>query len=91
MKLLAFSVYDEKAECFGQPFFTSAVGIASRTFSEWANNKESMIGRHPGDFKLYHVGYWLDDKAAFDTNQTPQLIGCGTDYVIQPPANIREA
>ena len=81
MKLLAFSVYDEKAECFGHPFFTSAVGIASRNFTTWVNNPESMVGKYPGDFKLYHVGYWLDDQAKFDSNETAVLIGCGTDFL----------
>ncbi len=84
MKLLAFSVYDEKSEAFGHPFFTSAIGIASRMMSDWANNKDSMVGRHPRDFKLYHVGYWLDDQAKFDTCQVPILIGHASDFVDDP-------
>ncbi len=85
MKLLAFSVYDEKAESFGHPFFTSAIGIASRNFSEWANNKDSMVGRHPEDFKLYHIGFWLDDQAKFDNIEVPRLIATATDYVETKP------
>ncbi len=86
MKLLAFSVYDEKSEAFGHPFFTSAIGIASRMFNDWVNNKDTMVGRHPEDYKLYHVGYWLDDHAKFDSNEVPVLIGQGTDY--KTPTNI---
>ena len=85
MKLYALTVYDEKSEAFGHPFFTSAIGIAARMFSEWANNKEGMLGKHPEDFKLYHIGYYLDDKAAFDTLEVPHLIGLATDYVKEKP------
>lgn len=84
MKLLAFTVYDEKSQGFAHPFFTSAIGVASRMFGEWSNNRESMIGRHPEDFKLYHVGYWLDDHAKFDSCDVPILIGNATDYVDDP-------
>ncbi len=81
MKLLAFSVYDEKSQAFAHPFFTSAIGIASRMMSDWANNKDTLVGAHPEDFVLYHVGYWLDDQAKFDNNQTPVRIGAANDYI----------
>lgn len=81
MKLLAFSIYDEKSETFSNPFFTAAIGLASRTFSDLANDINNMIGKHPTDFKLYHVGYWFDDQAKFDSSQVPILIGSATDYI----------
>ncbi len=81
MKLLAFTVYDEKSEAFGHPFFTSAIGIASRMFSEWANNKDGMIGRHPEDFKLYHIGHYLDSEGKFDNLEILRLVAQATDYI----------
>ncbi len=83
MKLLAFTVYDEKAECFGHPFFVSAIGIATRFLTEWVHNENSMIGKHPGDFTLYQVGYWHDDKAKFENLDTPKFIAKGTDSILQ--------
>jgi len=91
MKLLAFSVRDEKSEAFGHPFFTSAIGVASRMFGEWANNKDSMVGRHPEDFKLYHIGYFTDNDAHFSVNEIPQLIGAATDYVAPEKRKLESA
>jgi len=80
MKLLTFTIYDEKSEAFGPPFFTPAIGIASRNFSDTVNNSETLISKHPGDFSLYHIGYFDTAKAKFDNNATPTLIGRATDY-----------
>ncbi len=80
MKMLAFTVYDEKSEAFAQPFFTTAIGVASRMFSEWANDDTILIGRHPEDYTLYHVGYFETHDAKMSSNDTPSLIGKATDY-----------
>ncbi len=84
MKLLAFSVYDEKAECFGHPFFVSAIGIATRYFSEWTKDTRGMVGKHPEDFTLYHVGEWNDSEAKFANITAPKFIAKGTDYEKKP-------
>jgi len=80
MKILAFTIYDEKAEAFGRPFFTTAIGVASRDFSEAINDGKSLLSKHPEDFSLYHIGYFDDHSCKFDSNATPTLIGRGTDY-----------
>lgn len=90
MKILVFTIYDEKAEVYGQPFFTPAIGIASRLFSDLANNPESPIGKHPADYKLYHIGYYTDENARFDNNENPVYIGAGQDYVTPTNTGIRE-
>ncbi len=81
MKLLAFSIYDEKSECFGHPLFFSAVGLAARLFQEWCNNPEIPPGKNPEDFKLYQIGSWNNATAKFETDNVPIFIGNGTDYV----------
>ncbi len=80
MKLLAFTIYDEKAECFAHPFFVSAIGIATRMLATWVSKTDSMIGQHPEDFTLYHVGTWNDNEAKFDNLNTPKFIAKATEY-----------
>lgn len=80
MKLKAFSVYDEKAECFAHPFFVSATGIATRMLATWANNPESTICKYPSDFTLYEVGSWNDGQAKFDTITPPKFIAKASEY-----------
>lgn len=81
MKLLAFSVYDEKAEIFGTPFFAAAIGVASRQFQDLAANKQTTVGLHPSDFKLYQVGHWSPNVGTFDTTSPATLIATATDFV----------
>jgi len=81
MKLLAFAIYDEKAEVYNNPFFTPAIGVASRMFSDLANDEKTTIGKHPSDYKLYHLGYFLTTHGKFDSCEVPILIGNAMDYV----------
>ena len=74
MKLLAYTVYDEKAETFGHPFFVSTEGVALRMLQTWSNNTQSLINQHPEDFTLYQCGYWLDNEAKFDSLAQPKFI-----------------
>lgn len=62
MVLHAYSVYDRKAVAYHPPFYSPADGHAVRTFSDLANDRTTMVGRHPSDYVLYRVGGW-DDRA----------------------------
>ncbi len=81
MKLIAFSIFDEKATIFSPPFFLPAVGLATRLFSDLANDDTKSIGRHPTDYKLYQIGKFDDQDAQFQTEDIPIFIGNATDYV----------
>lgn len=93
MKLLAYSVYDEKSECFGHPFFVSAIGIATRYLVEWTRNPDSMMAKHPEDFTLYQVGTWNDSEAKMESLATPKFIAKATDSMLQeePTPPLKEA
>ncbi len=82
MKLLAFTIYDEKAECFAHPFFVSAIGIATRMLATWTKNPDSMICKHPEDFTLYQVGTWNDAEAKFENLKTPKFVAKATDSML---------
>lgn len=85
MKLLAFSVLDEKSGAFAHPFFVSAVGIATRLFGDWTNKEGTPIAQHPGDYKLYQVGTWDDGKGVFLPCDKPTFVGHALDYVERMP------
>lgn len=54
--LQMFSVYDAKAEAFGQPFYAANKGAGIRTFSDACADPNSMLNKHRSDFSLFHVG-----------------------------------
>lgn len=81
MKLLAFSVWDEKVQAFNPPFFCQAIGQASRSMDDLVNDPQTTISRHPEDYSLYHVGFFNDVTAEFESKVPAALVGRGGDYV----------
>lgn len=54
--LKIFSVYDNKAKAFRQPFIVETTGDAVRAFTTWANDPNSQICKFPTDFCLFEHG-----------------------------------
>lgn len=73
IKLIAFSVFDQKAEAFIAPFFMPTKQMAVRVFADCCNDPNHQFGKHPADYTLFQLGH-------FDTNsgQLEQL-GRGID------------
>jgi len=80
MKLQAFSVYDLKVEAFGQPWFASAIGQATRNFQDAVNNPETTMHKHSGDFQLFHVGAFDTETALFENVTPARLIGSAAEF-----------
>lgn len=72
-----YSVYDVKALSYAPPFICAADGVAVRMFKELVDDSNSIVGRHPADFRLYCI-------ATFD-DQRGLLVG------ILPPEHIVDA
>lgn len=58
----AYCVYDNKALIYGTPFYAPTDGSAVRSFRDLANDPNTTVGRHPGDFVLFHVGTFDDQN-----------------------------
>lgn len=58
----AYSIFDRKALVYHRPFFDVSDGSAVRSLSDNCNDPESAIGRHPGDYVLFRVGTYDDQK-----------------------------
>lgn len=81
MKLLAFSVFDDKAKVFSQPFFSNTKGSAVRAFADAVNGKESDFSRHPADYTLFLVGEWDDQTGELSsTGGALETLGNGLTY-----------
>lgn len=62
MILRAYSIFDSKALQYHPPFFASTHGAAVRSLSDLASDLNTNIGRHPGDYVLFCVGQYDDQK-----------------------------
>lgn len=75
-------VRDRTADVFGVPTFTTAIGVAIRSFADEVNRADpnNMFHRHPDDFDLYHIGLYNDEDASFSVHP-PRQIAIGKDLV----------
>lgn len=62
MVLFAYSIYDRKSLTYHTPFFQHADGAAVRMLSDLVADPNTSVGRHPGDYVLYRVGTYDDQK-----------------------------
>lgn len=81
MKLLAFSVYDEKAGVFGVPFCMAHRGLAIRAFSDLVADVNTTVHKHPSDFKLYTIGEFDDNSGALISLSQPEFLQNASDFV----------
>lgn len=62
----AYSILDTKAQVFYTPFFAVNDATALRIVADTASDLQTVIGRHPEDFVVYHVGTWNDANGFFE-------------------------
>lgn len=76
MNVQYYSVYDKKAQVYGQLFPSPTVGSAERMFSETVNgNSESLVSKYPDDFALYQH-FEFDDSVGIviERYEPPRLV-----------------
>lgn len=58
----AYAVYDNKALVYAPPFFAANHAVATRMFGEAVRDPQSYVSRHPGDYVMFCVGRYDDQK-----------------------------
>lgn len=86
-KMFLVSICDKAAEAFNPPACVPALGIAERQFRDLLSDAGSAPGKHPGDFSLWHIGYFDDASAQIEMLSQPTKIAEGMQFV---PPKIRE-
>lgn len=74
MELKVFSIYDQKARVFGNPFVAPTTGLAERMVKDIMRNPGHALAKYPEDFTLYEVGTWDDADGNF-INTEPHNCG----------------
>lgn len=81
MKFKIFAIRDNKAKVYGTPFFLAEEGQAIRQFTDLANNKDSLVGRHPQDFTLFRIGAYADNTAVLIGSDPIFSLGNALEFV----------
>lgn len=82
MRYKVLSVRDRAIDAYGQPFFTSSVGGAIRSFADEINRAgdNNPLSRHPEDYDLYLLGEFDDSLGEFSCER-PSQVAVGKDLV----------
>lgn len=85
MMLKIFTAYDVKTQTFMQPFFLRSQGEAKRAFTQVANDREHLIGGHPGDFTLFEIGEFDDSTGRLTYHEMHENLGSAISYQTEEP------
>lgn len=83
MKMKVYSVHDQKAEAFLQPFFVQSRGLAVRSFSDAVNDEKHHFNKHLEDYILFELGEYDDATGLFTQDNPPKALFRATDMVIK--------
>lgn len=84
MRYKILTVRDRAIDTYAQPFFTSSIGGAIRSFADEINraNENNQLNKHPEDFDLFALGEFDDQTGEFDTTR-PAQVAVGKDLIIK--------
>lgn len=82
-----FAIYDIRAEVYGNLFTFAHVGEAVRAFKDLANDVNTRIAKHPGDYKLAELGEFDDVTGVIEACPV-QFHGFASDYIERAPLEV---
>ena len=68
-----YSVYDDKAQVWTQPFFQMNDAVAQRSISNAANQEGHNFNMNPEDYALYCIGEFNDEDGTIVSTNTKLL------------------
>lgn len=83
MKEQAFSIYDSKAEIWGKPMYAATTEAGRRLFHSGVNQEESQYRAYGGDYGLFEIGQWDDNKGVLVMHEHKINLGLAMEYLDQ--------
>lgn len=80
MILKIYSLFDEKAKMYSQPFYMAHDGLALRAFGDLVEDKKTTVSRYPVDFTMWKLGEFDDNTGIFDCKK-PEYLAKAIDFV----------
>ena len=90
MELRIYAIYDTKAAAFNTPFFAHTDELAIRSSKDVVSDKNTVYGRHPEDFVLYHVGMFSDQTGEINGIVPALHVAAFVELVDQKPLPLFE-
>ncbi len=70
-----YTIFDEKAEAYLQPFFMPNDAMALRAIADCVADPQHQFGRHPADFTLFQIAVFSDSDATFSVLEAKRSLG----------------
>jgi hypothetical protein len=91
MILNAYTIKDQKAGTYSNPYYAVNDATAIRTFKQACSDKNTTLNQYPEDFSLFKVGIWDDQSAEIKSLDPEFIINAIQEKPEQPKANADEA
>jgi hypothetical protein len=75
-----FSVYDDKAEAYLQPFFAGSKGLATRSITDVVNDANHQFHKYAADFTLFELGEFDDTNGNITLHDSKVNLGTLIEY-----------
>jgi len=78
-----FSIQDVKVSVFYPPVVLLNENDARRMLHDVVSNPETIISKHPDDFRLFKVGEFDDNSGVLSSLAQPVFIANAIDFVVK--------
>lgn len=83
MLFTVFSIFDSAIKTWLPPMYARNKGEMLRNFADAVQDANSKLAKHPGDYSLFELGTFDDDKCIFDMLKAPVRLCLALDFVKQ--------
>jgi len=80
MVVKVFAIYDSKSEAYMSPFFLQTKGQAMRAFADSVADPKTQFHNHPGDFTLFEIGEYDDQKGWLKSHEAKINLGSALEF-----------
>lgn len=78
--MIMFAVFDKKSETYNLPFFMGHLSEALRAFSDLCQDAQTVLYRHPEDFKLVMLGKFDQKTGRLDQGEELQTLAHADEF-----------
>ena len=77
MDLKIYTIFDQKADAYLNPFFLPNDALATRTFKDCTNDDNHAFGKNPEDYTLFNLGSFDTNTGKFTIHNAHKSLGNG--------------
>ena len=79
MKYLLMAIRDRASKVYDRPVPTRSEPEAIRMLADIAKDESTMIGQHPDDFTMFHIGYYDDATGTITPEDAPAKVATASE------------